>query len=424
MFGILIAALLANANWDVSLRTEGRGGTVPNTTFVDNGNGTATVSSDKGGTGQIDASLGISGDYEDWLYSATWQPHYLRATVTENQPDELLNAGRLSATYRLSSISRLTFGQTFAYGVQDFSPLVAGQLASLANTSNTGTPSLAGSTATQRIVQRLVYLNSVSAAAFDTALTHLMKFNLAGSYFISGGADAVGRTSLPLQHGVTVSSGLGWTATREDTFSATVLATGTSFNPSQRSETGSVQIGWRKAVNDRTGLDVGLGYGLGAAQGGNQGVATTPFPVASAGITHTIPLRNASVSGGLHATLSPAIDPVTGGVYELLQGNADLSWSPATILRFSVHAGYGHAFSGTQQQGQDVLSGDLSGQLALNTFTSFSAGVRGARDYFPAGTVVPGTRDSNGQNLVTLASVQRLEWAAFAAFAFAFRGPL
>ncbi|HEX4384531.1 MAG TPA: hypothetical protein VH083_16330, partial [Myxococcales bacterium] len=242
--------------------------------------------------------------------------------------------------------------------------------------------------------------------------------NLAGSYFITGGADAIGRTSLPLQHGVTLSSGIGWTATREDTFTATILATGTSFNPSQRSETGSLSLGYRRSINDRTGVDAGLGFGAGAAQGGAQPVAVSPFPVASAGITHTIPLRNASVSGGLHATLSPSIDPVTGAIYEFLQGNADLSWSPLTVLRFSAHAGYGRALSGTQVQGQDLISGELSGQIAFNAYTTFSTGVRGARDFFPSGTQVPGSTN------VTLESFQRIEWAAFAAFAFAFRGPL
>jgi hypothetical protein len=424
VFCVLISALLANANWDVSLRTEARGGTVPNTIVNQNSDGTTgTVSNDRGGTGQVDGTLGVSGEYEDLTYSATWQPHYLRATVAENQPNELLNAGRLLGVYRLSSISRLTFGQTFAYGVQDFSPLVAGELASFANTGATGTQTTTGGTTRQQLAGRLVYLNSVSNLAFDTALSHLVKFNLAGSYFITGGADQVGREFLPLQHGVTLSSGLGWTASRENVFSATLLATGTSFNPSQRSETGSLALGWRRVVNDRTNVDAGLGIGAGAAQGGAQPVTGVPFPVASAGITHTIPLRNASVSGGLHATLSPNIDPVTGSIYELLTGSADLSWSPATILRFSAHAGYGHAFSGTQEQGQELLSGDLSATVALNAHTTFSTGVRGARDYFPPGVQVT-TLTPTTQPIVTLQAFQQLDWAVFAAFAFSYRGPL
>jgi hypothetical protein len=423
VFCVLIAALLANANWDVSLRTEARGGTVPNAIVTKQSDTTAVVGSEAGGVGQVDASLGVSGDYEDLTYSASWQPHYLRATVVENQPDELLNSGRLGLVYRVSSLTRITFGESFAYGVQDFSPLVACQLSAVCNVTNTGAQSTAGNATTQRVVVKLVYLNQVSNLGFDTALSHLVKLNVAASYFITGGADHDGREALPLQHGLTLTSGLGWTATREDVFSATLAATATNFNPAQRSETGALQLGWRRSLNDRTGFDVGLGFGAGAAQGGAQPEATSPFPVASAGITHTIPLRTASVSGGLHATLTPAIDPVTGAIYELLQGNADLSWSPATVLRFSGHVGYGRALS-SQYEGQDLLSGDVSGQVALNTHTTFSIGARAARDYFPAGLIVTNTDPNDKRSFSTLQAFQRFDWAVYAAFAFNFRGPL
>jgi hypothetical protein len=440
----LLAVLLAGgATWDASLRTEGRGGSVPNAN-------TTTVAP-TGGTLQVNGTLGLSGLLDqDTTYTASYQARWLQISASEGAPGELMNVGNLGLVYRLSGISRLSFNESFAYGRQDYSNLVAAALAGAPPAGTTTTPtqpgpgqtgngqpvtgtSPTGQTGTESSINTtrpipvsLVYLATTTSAGFDTALTHLLKLTLTASYFITGGADAPAQLFIPLQRGISVASNLGWTASRDDVLTLTLAGTGSRFSDHSQTETASGQLGWRHSLDQQTSFDAGLGMGVGASQNGAQPTAATPFPVATAGLTHTVPLQGgASLSGSVHATLTPAIDPITGGVYELVAGNADGSWAPGRELRFNAHFGIGHALSGSAQQGQEIMQGELSTTILMTTRASFSFGGRLAREVVPEQTVPdPMATPTNPHTITRISAFNRVDWGVFAAITIGARGAL
>jgi hypothetical protein len=438
----LLAVLLAGGTtWDASLRTEGRGGTVPNAT--------STTVAPTGTTLQLNGLLGLSGILdEDTTFSASYQPRYTQISANQGAPGEFMNTGTFGLVYRLSGISRLSFNEAFSYGRQDYSNLVAAALAGapaggtvptqpgpgqtgtgqpVTGSSPTGQTGAEGNVNTtgRPIPVSLIYLASTTSVGFETALTHLLKLSLTSSYFLTGGADAPARLFLPLQRGVSVTSSLGWAASHDDTLSMTLTGSGSRFSDRSESGTASLQLGWRRNLDPQTGFDAGLGMGVGVSNGA-QTTPVAPFPVASAGLTHTVPLQGgASVSGAVHATMVPAIDPLTGGVYELFFGNADASWTPGRELRFNARFGIGHALSGTAQQGQEIIQGELSTSILMSTRTAFSFGARLAREVVPEQTIpdplaVPG----NPHTITTLSAFHRLDWGVFAAVTFGARGTL
>jgi hypothetical protein len=435
--------LAGGTTWDASLRTEGRGGSVPNAN-------TTTVAP-TGGTVQINGSVGLSGLLdEDTTYSASYQPRWLQVSASEGAPGEFMNTGNLGLVYRLSGISRLSFNESFSYGRQDYSLLVAAALAGAPPAGTTTTPtqpgpgqtgtgqpvtgtSPTGQTGTESSINTtgrpipvsLVYLATTTSAGFETALTHTLRLSLTSSFFITGGADAPARLFLPLQRGVSVASTLGWTVSHDDAFSLSLAGTGSRFSDHSQTETASLQAGWRRSLDPQTAFDASAGIGIGASQNGAQPAPVAPFPVMTAGLTHTVPMQGgASLSGAVHGTLTPAIDPITGGVYELLAVNADGSWAPRRELRFNAHFGLGHALSGSAQQGQEIMQGELSTTILFNTRTSFSFGGRLAREVFPEQSI-PDPLDPTGTHtIVTASAFNRLDWGVFAAITIGARGAL
>jgi hypothetical protein len=357
---------------DVAARAEARGAT-------------AATGFAPGATGamQVDGALGASSDFDALRLSAGYSPRatFSVADGTGYQGADVLQSARLGADFSPSAIEHFGFYETFSYGQQDFSPLIAPQVSAgpaLGPAAQPGAPPTTILDPRLSLLVRLAYFSSRTGLGYTTAFSPRLRLAVQGGYAFSGGADEIGRTFLPLQHAADVGSNLFWSATPRDDLSIGFTTSAARLPAEGRTDAiFIVNGGWQGAPAAFTRADISLGGGV--ATGRAAGVHTTsPAVQASAGIAREFPLERQQLNAALRASVAATIDRIGGGVYEMGGLRALLGYSPSQVLRLSATTGVERPLTGGTARGGVLVASDVGASLALKPKVTLGLGARAA----------------------------------------------
>lgn len=389
-----IAALLLAVDFvavDGSLSAEGRMGASP----ID---AHSTV-----GSTQLDGYAGMIAKFSDIQLSGGYSPRMIEMPPPQGNGFSLYHTARLGIQYSLDPTTHLLLQQLGSIGRNDFSPLIATGLLR---------PTTAVPVDPRLPVRALLAIGSSdSSVSWDQELSRRTTINATAGYSIYGGTDRSAQLYIPLQRGPRATANLSWLAAPSDVLSLTASGSHQAFTNGARSTLGSLIAGWKTDLGRNTRADIGVGTAFGATTGISAGGAPTPFPAASAGITHTFAMRGSSVSANLRAGASPQVDRTTGTPYEVATGSAGLGWNVDRNLTLSAAGAFGRALSGIQQVGSQLVTAEGSGQYRIDQLLQFSMGLRSAWQSLPPAT--PGT--------LTLPGFQ---WVVYAHLTFVLHGSL
>ena len=353
MISALALLLLAQAfSWNLLARTEGRAGQQT---------ATSTVSS-----AQVNATLGADARSDDVTLSLAYLPQFVTGVPRSAQPTQFLHGGRGSLEWRASRIERVLLQESFIYGTYDFSPLVA-----------TGTtpartrvdPRLAGGPS-------LRYVSTATSLAYERELDRLLRLSASVSYIASGGVDYPAQQRLPLQRSPQAGASLAWRATRQDTLALSANGSIALFTTGTTTQLASANASFRRDLERGRQLEVSAGVSVGRSRGAQAPPDRPASPVLSISLRQSIPLREGAFSASARLSLSSALDPYTGGVYDLADSRADLAWQLASGMAFIASGSFGRALNGSGPAQLVVADAGLS--FAVGRQAALNAGFRGA----------------------------------------------
>ncbi|HTO99008.1 MAG TPA: hypothetical protein VMK66_18285, partial [Myxococcales bacterium] len=294
---------------------------------------------------------------------------------------DVLHSGDARLDYEISPLERLSMEESFSMGQQSFSPIVAPQPGAPVKPLD---PTLA------QIVE-IAYLSSQSTLGYQRALSPRVKLETHAGYTVSGGADAIARTVLPLMHSVQFGSSLNWATSPRDHLSFGLEANAARFSNAQdeAQPDGSVTripvpqedlllsgtVSWHTQVAHYTSVEMSLGGGAGASRQ-PLGIDWIPTVIAGAGLTQDIPVEKQQLTGSVRASVSSTIDRTGSGIYQVLDVSALLAYVPVKEIRLSGSAGIGRSLSGDTQQGATVVRSDLNMALSPAREVTLMMGVR------------------------------------------------
>ncbi|HZX95201.1 MAG TPA: hypothetical protein VFE90_11835 [Myxococcales bacterium] len=320
---------------------------------------------------QVDASIGA----EFGSAPVRFQLRYAPRVIFSLTPDpgtpgsDVLHNGTLVGDVLVSPRDHLRLSQSFSYGDQTFSPLVPGELG--------GKPSSTPPPLDPQLARLavLAYVASESTVTYDHKLAPNVKLETYGTYLMNGGADAIGRTVLPLQHGVVAGSSVGLLLSPVDEVSFHLNANVARVaHQDSALLVGSAE--WRTRLSRLTQADLSLGGGAGGDRSPT-GWKWEPTLLLGAGITRTVPLQHQDLNAGVRGTLTSSIDRFGGGVYQVADLSAQATYSPLRAVSFGPSAGVSRALTGGTR-GATVVHGDFNLSYGLFDKLALSLGVRGS----------------------------------------------
>src|SRR2546430_92838 len=316
---LTLGALLAAdaAGYQLSARSETRSGSVDVT-------GVPSPSLDE----QLNLLAGISGTSGRMRGDLSYAPSLTYDIRGERDPD-VLHRAFATGTYRLARGTTLTVGENVAYGHRDFRPL-APQPQDPAQTL----PAVVDPKLAQLGV--VSYLQWATGVGVDQILAPGVVLGVHGSYGSSGGADAIARQALPLQHTASGSARLGWILDHRDSVGFSAGAVRTSTGPGTSSTLFSGGLGIDHRFSKAT--EGSLGAGASTSRDETFGVtAIAPVrPTAAAGLTHGELVFGRKVVSAARVALDTAIDPFGGRTYSRIEGSLSLGFVPLRDLSFQL----------------------------------------------------------------------------------------
>jgi hypothetical protein len=355
---VLLAAEGVTA--DAVLRTEGRA-------FNSTTRGRAATAL------QIDASLGVTARLGEWSLSAAYVPRLLETPPPEGSGLSGLHGVQLGMDYRASATGRMFLRESLSFGRNDFSPLVAN--------TGAGPPPVLDPRLPVKLL--LAFISSSTSLGLEQSLSQRLRFSGTLDYLIIGGSDRVAQNYIPLQRGPQLAANLSWSAARRDALSLALLGSYAKFTNGAAVRLATLQAGWRHDLGRDLRTDLGLGAGFGESTGPGASVPSSAFPSLSGSITRIAPFRGGHTSAGLRANVTPVVDRLTGQIYELGEGRAELGWGMDRLLNLGASGSLGRALSGTAQRGVQLARAEGFVSFPLGTWAVLSLGARGAWQRVP-----------------------------------------
>ncbi len=386
---VVLAAALP-ATYEVGLRTEVRG------------------AAEGSGDLQLNPTLSFTAPIRSLTLTASYLPRILALEPASRGGVTVLHRGALLGEWRIHSNTRLFLDQQVAYGTNAFSLLVA---------------AAEGSTLTLNRLNELpplLYFSEATLLGIDQPLSRKLRLTATAAYGISGGADDVARSLLPLQRGPRTGLTLAWLIHPRDTISAVIRYSAFYFDPTSGFSTGAraylldTNAAWRHRFT-RYELELGLGVAGARDVGADHSVRLYAQPVATAGLRRELTKRRFHRFGGnLRARLAPAIDPLSGYTYSRVDGVAELDYLPIPKLKLTAGGGAAVALSGSLR-GQAVGLAGLVSSYEIDRHFSVTGGVRVV--FQPTTQAVP-------QATTQAVSQATTQWVGFVAVSLSYREPL
>jgi hypothetical protein len=271
-----------------------------------------------------------------------------------------LNRARLVLDTTPSQRWRVYVNGRFSYGENDFLPL------STVVTPTTGTgpppvppgttptaPSPATGQSTLPNTRILKVIDLDGSAGFVYSVGPRLGWRLSGGYIYSGGATAEVRATLPVQKGPNGSTGLQWSASRDDTMAFDLEGSNLRFSNGPESTIASLSITWTRAWSRSVGTDLlgGIGgiHATAPPAPGVPGVNNAPYPVGGLGLRHVWTTRFVSWQNRVTFLAAPAPDRLSGAVNERLSAGLHSALSPIPKLVLDVTVAASRAIGGTQR---------------------------------------------------------------------------
>ena len=384
---LAIVLLAADAvTVDASVRTEGRAYT-------------ATIGGGSAAALQINALVGLSTTPGEWSFSAAYAPQLLDAPPPDGTGLSVLHGVQLGADYRTSGVGRVFLRDSLLVGLYDFSPLVAN--------GGTGPPPVLNPRLPVKLL--LAYISSNTSLNVEQELSRRLRLTGTLEYLVAGGSDRVAQNYIPLQRGPQLTANLSWSAERSDKLSLALLGSDATLTNGAAVRLATLQAGWRHELERDLRTDLALGGGFGKSTGPGVQVPTSAFPSLSGSITRPLLFRGGHASATLRANVAPTVDPLTGQIYELGEGQAELGWGIDRLVNLVANGGLGRGLSGAAQRGIQLSRAEGFASVPIGTWAAFSLGARGAWQK------VPGSQS---------ATVPPFEWAVFSFFSIRTQGSL
>jgi len=220
------------------------------------------------------------------------------------------------------------------------------------------------------------YLTSDTAAGFDGALVPRLRLRATAGYHVSGGLTEAARVGLPLEQGPRLTLELQHEATRRDSVSLHVKASGDQFSNGKLAGVAEGGVTWRSTLTRDTTLTVGAG----AAAVDSTSTGGAAVPVGALGVSYGVPRLRFSVD----TSYAPQADAKTGDIFRRAGVSASAEYKPRGDL--TARASFGGTVSlGTvgidPRDDQTVGDRSLLGEASLawrEGITEISGGLRGA----------------------------------------------
>lgn len=256
----------------------------------------------------VEARLGrlsLAGFYAARLYS----PDVFGPTGDLWGRTNLLNLAQLRAELPVVRTWRLAAAADAAYGLTD---LLADDIWLPAAVPTTG---------------RLRYVSASGGLGLSGRTSTRTTWSGDAGAFLSGGADAEARETIPRQRGLNATLGVERLATPRDRLSAQLRGTAARFDGGLTSGLLVAMATWRHQATPALGTTLGAGFAATFTEPPGEPRTVTPAPWAEAGVSHAPGGTRPSESLGVRA--EPIIDRLTGAVALRLEATADVSWTPA-----------------------------------------------------------------------------------------------
>ena len=339
---------------------------------------------------QFDGSFGLATSWPELQLSGAYAPRVIlyRPDIAGRDGNDLFNELRGRIDYRPSRTDRILGEQSFVYGQQDFSPLVANP--------GPGTPPVDPRLAPLGTLQ---VISSSSELEYQTATSRTTILSARAGFLLSGGADDAARTVLPLQHTVSAGFGSKWATTETDRLSLGATGTYSSFTNGNVSMQAGLEGSWHTqlggpeergpfpaapaAGDDRNRpptMVADLAAGLVASRTtdfAGEG-AWTPGLIVSGAISRKPMFGVPALNGAIRASVRSTIDPLTGEYYELADGSAALGYAVTNALIVQTSGSVARALTGAKQEGDTLVMGELGVTLKLGQGVSIATGLRTA----------------------------------------------
>jgi hypothetical protein len=345
MFVELVASLIvaASPTYEASLRSEARAST--------------TGDAD----GQLNPALSLKLPFGHFSLLVAYTPRILLFEPDVPQKISVLNTARLLAELGTGKAGRIFLQEDFSYGEASFSWLIT---------------AAEGGLPTFNSLARLPpfkYLGESTLLGIEQPVSRKVGISLSASYMVSGGADAEARRLSPFTHNPRFSFRVVWSTGTHD-----ALLTGLDgyalFFPGTRTYAADLPIGWRHQFSPSTDGDLLVGV-AGGRSITSELIETQLYPYFGATIRRKfLQGQHQSLWGSLSLRVIPAIDPITGVLYEQAESYGVLNYSPITKLTLIFALGGSVSLSTSVHQDFGVAGASASYQLSHHV--ALSAGAR------------------------------------------------
>lgn len=277
-----------------------------------------------------------------------------------------LNAGKARVSWRANDEATLTLDQDASYGATSFAGLVfpAGP---------DGTPPRVDVIPTTQIIQ----VESSSTTLGSHIAVRRWELRSEVGYQLSGGADDVARSILPLQRGPLADAVLTYAASPVDHVATTLVASETTFSSGPEIALAEGDEGWKHAWSAVTETNVTLGVSEARVQASSLvGLSREINPVAEAILDQRILTDEDRVTLHVGARLGPVVNRLLGIVDERVQGTLLSKWTHGP---FAVNA-FGSAQQSVPAGGPNattLFTGELGLAYTATEAVVFDVGVRG-----------------------------------------------
>jgi hypothetical protein len=297
-----------------------------------------------------------------WALELGYAPRFLLRQIDHGPQAEALHSGSLGATYRFRG-GEVSVRSEGSYGTQSFTALTAAPDASGA------LPQLPGASS-------IGYVSSRTSLAVRWARGTRLALGGRAEYALAGGADAVARALVPLQHGPAVALDADVALTRTDHLVTTVSFAQATFSPGPDDLLTEAQVAYRARSGRRTDVLVAAGAAVLAWRAPGAAARATAYPVAEAGLLRRFPPQR--LEAGASLRLAPVVSWLSGVVDERLQGNASLTWTPTRRTTVRALASVAQTVPPAADAALTLVLGEAAVALQANHSVRLEAGTRGA----------------------------------------------
>lgn len=356
-----LATLLCTATpaLELSVRSEARGRTaLP-----------GEVSSDVSRDLQLDPRAALSFGGGELQGFVAYAPRILFLDVgTGAARTAPLHRAELSASLREDASLRLLAAGRFAAGTEDFSPL-----------TSTAAPSALPAPAPDRLsgLRPLQSIAGDGSLGFEQRFGQRFRLTGAAGYGVFGGLRDQDREVLPLRQGPRGNLQFSFHPDRRDELAASAQVEHLIFDTGRAVTVTEGTLAWTRNLERDLRLELAAGgAGVRAFGGDSPELTLRARPVLSAGLEKSLPVRGERLTAAARGRIGPAVDRLSGDVYERAEGSLSIDWLPVRHFGLAVRGGASSPLEGALQ-GQTVSTGELEARLLPHRSVAFSAGLRG-----------------------------------------------